>query len=633
MSNFILTWYGITDLRASLGFEKRGPVLSALLTGKFSHAIILAYVNKNKEVVSRDLPTFKSKKISKKNFVEKFIEFFSKNETEKESSRSYFKNLSDAEAYSYVEKISNTPQANQYFKAWLEGQLSAMSKKVEIDVREVHLEELNDTDRIYGATLEAFNLIRKKKSPGDTVSVFLSPGTPVMAFSWALGAIRNPDMDIKIVSSSSLKKSLENISLPAGLDNLEVQELNMSKPGKFDAIFHLLGAEPLPTIFAINQFQCDNHVFVTSPPYNADNVIQFISSDAKYDTLAVNPYSPSDAEKKISSYIKDHNWKVIGFNLTGGTKLMYDGAMKACKKASAIPFYFEAEKHSLIWLNSYISEEINGIGKIDDFFAAKGYKILNPGKLTPEMEKRKKTTELLWKNKRAISSLYKDILEKCRDKHGKVDKYKTYKVFDKKNNFVSFDARNGEIQLCNSRFPFSHTLSDCEDFTKYITGGWFEEYVYWQLKPLLDSKIFDMRIGLEISSKDNSNTLQEFDVIFTDHKRLYIIECKAGNYDSSAVEKLQNNISIYGGTVGRGCLAACFNPFGKTKQSIDNRIGNDPRIIYLCEEKIVSELKSIIELSNEKANLGKNGKPRNIPPKKSDVRAGLLRDLSRAMDE
>lgn len=250
---------------------------------------------------------------------------------------------------------------------------------------------------------------------------------------------------------------------------------------------------------------------------------------------------------------------------------------------------------------------------------------MNPGKLTPEMEKRKKTTELLWKNKRAISSLYKDILEKCRDKHGKVDKYKTYKVFDKKNNFVSFDARNGEIQLCNSRFPFSHTLSDCEDFTKYITGGWFEEYVYWQLKPLLDSKIFDMRIGLEISSKDNSNTLQEFDVIFTDHKRLYIIECKAGNYDSSAVEKLQNNISIYGGTVGRGCLVACFNSYAKTKHSIGNRIRNDPRIIYLCEEEIVSKLKNIIELSKGKANLREMGTPARA--------TSHLRVLSQAIDK
>lgn len=633
MSNYILTWYGITDLRASLGFEERGPVLSALLTGKFTHAIILAYVNRNKEIVSADLPIFKSKKIPKKNFVEKFIEFFSKSESEKESSRSYFKNLSGDEAYSYVEKISNTPQANRHFKAWLEAHLRAAGKKVEIDVREVDLEKLNDTDGIYRATLAAFNLIRKKKTPGDAVSVFLSPGTPVMAFSWALGAIRNPDMDIKIVSSSSLKKSLENISLPEGFGNLEVRELNMSKPGKFDAIFHLLGAEPLPTILAINQFQCDNHVFVTSPPFNADNVIQFVPSGAKRDTLLVNPYSPSDAEQKISGYIKDHNWKVIGFNLTGGTKLMFAGATQSCKKASAIPFYFEAKNHTMIWLNSYDAEEIEGIGKIDDFFVAKGYKILDPGEWTPEMEKRKGTTELLWKNKIVISKFYKDIFEKYRDKQGKVNKYADYKVSYKKNNFVSFDGRNGEIQLSGVRHPFSHTLSDCEDFTKYITGGWFEEYVYLQLKPLLNSKIFDMRIGLEISSKDNSNTLQEFDVIFTDHKRLYIIECKAGYYDSSAVVKLQNNISIYGGTAGRGCLAACFNPFGKTKQSIDNRIGNDPRIIYLCEEKIVSELKSIIELSNEKANLGKNGKPRNIPAKKSDVRAGILRDLSRAMDE
>lgn len=46
MNRLLLTWYGITDLRASMGFEFQGPILGALGTGKFNSATILAYTKK-----------------------------------------------------------------------------------------------------------------------------------------------------------------------------------------------------------------------------------------------------------------------------------------------------------------------------------------------------------------------------------------------------------------------------------------------------------------------------------------------------------------------------------------------------------------------------------------------------------
>ena len=647
MSNYLLTWYGITDLRASLGFEKQGPVLSALMSGGFSHATILAYVNMNKELLSADIPILKTRKISKKNFVEKFIEFFSKNRGERENSRSCFKNLTDGEAYSYVEKISNTPQAHKHFKAWLEEQLSAAGKNVKIDIKEVALKKLNDTDAIYGATLDAFNFIRGKKAPEDIVSVFLSPGTPIMAFSWALGAIRNPDMNIRVISSSSLKKNIEEIALPAGLSNLEVRELNTSKPDSFDVIFHLLGAQPLPTVLALNQFKSKNHVFVTAPPYNADNVKKFIPMGANSYTLEVNPYLPSDVEKKISGFLGKYDWKIKGFNLTGGTKMMYEGALQACKKAFAVPFYFEAKKASLIWLNSYEAQDTIGIGKIDDFFEARGYKILNSGQWTKEMEERIKYTNFLWKNSSLISRCYKGII----DATNKAEKdYKnaggntksgdggySYKV-EGGGFSISFDGHDGKVKFSgNSGGAYNFTLKDCPDFTKYITGGWLEEFVYWQLMPLMGSgSIFDMRIGMEIYA-NAPLPLQEFDVIFTDRKRLFIIECKAGSWSSDAVIKLQNNISTYVGDVGRGCLATCFPSTSKTKLSVDARLGRDTRVILLSGRNIPSSIKDIIRLSDEKAegNAGKKSKPQKIQNKKRkrSYMSPEARVLSRLMDE
>ena len=44
MKNYLLTWYGITDLNAALGFEEHGgPILGSLRAGDYSDVLILAY--------------------------------------------------------------------------------------------------------------------------------------------------------------------------------------------------------------------------------------------------------------------------------------------------------------------------------------------------------------------------------------------------------------------------------------------------------------------------------------------------------------------------------------------------------------------------------------------------------------
>ena len=49
MKEYLITWYGITDLKASMGVEKtEGPVLGALLTDDYSDIVILGYSNPEK---------------------------------------------------------------------------------------------------------------------------------------------------------------------------------------------------------------------------------------------------------------------------------------------------------------------------------------------------------------------------------------------------------------------------------------------------------------------------------------------------------------------------------------------------------------------------------------------------------
>ena len=47
---------------------------------------------------------------------------------------------------------------------------------------------------------------------------------------------------------------------------------------------------------------------------------------------------------------------------------------------------------------------------------------------------------------------------------------------------------------------------------------------------------------------------QEFDTMFTDGYRLYIVECKTGHINGDHINKLESLVRQYGGIEGRGIL-------------------------------------------------------------------------------
>ncbi|TOP54630.1 hypothetical protein CGH13_24755, partial [Vibrio parahaemolyticus] len=61
---------------------------------------------------------------------------------------------------------------------------------------------------------------------------------------------------------------------------------------------------------------------------------QFIDEDQFFE-LPINPYDPEDVRRKILKIIEGlPPYFTIAFNMTGGTKLMYAGALAACRKVN-----------------------------------------------------------------------------------------------------------------------------------------------------------------------------------------------------------------------------------------------------------------------------------------------------------
>lgn len=64
--------------------------------------------------------------------------------------------------------------------------------------------------------------------------------------------------------------------------------------------------------------------------------------------------------------------------------------------------------------------------------------------------------------------------------------------------------------------------------TRYLTGDWFEEYVYFKIKDEFGLAEDEIATGCKINKQNIPN---EMDVLFVHKHKLYIIECKTSIYD------------------------------------------------------------------------------------------------------
>src|SRR4051812_18678222 len=117
MKHYLLTWYGMTDLRAALGLdETEGPVLSALKTGEYSHAVILAYTNprKDQHALVGDLR-------------DEWEEWF----TDPSDARTA---LARDKVQEVVDSVSNTEAGHELFGTWLRDRLTSLGIDIAIQV-------------------------------------------------------------------------------------------------------------------------------------------------------------------------------------------------------------------------------------------------------------------------------------------------------------------------------------------------------------------------------------------------------------------------------------------------------------------------------------------------------------------
>lgn len=569
MKDYLVTWYGITDFKSSLGFEKSGPILGALADGFYTDVIVLGYSKQDDCISDTDFESRLKEVQNSENSDEKF---------------------------KFTYEYANCAAAHKHFIKFLGDKVIEMGKTISIGFIPITLSQLNDSEGIYSAAVQALQSIADLRDD-SRVSIFLSPGTPLMAFSWALAAFKFPSIPKRLIASSDPRKPPMAIIPPK-----EWMEWNAKQnpnpvnqnDNNYDVIYTLFGEQRIPAYLGINQFTSKKYVFVTSGNYDANCMKAFLPSGSDFSEIKVDAFSPKDIFERIINDSQQYPCNSrIGFNLTGGTKLMYAGAINACRKLGGVPFYVGGKDLTLVYLNDFKTEPLKPIEKVDSFILlnSNGLGISDHGRTGSDEEDSVNMTNEMWKSREYLNKLYCDI-QQMRHK----ECYYSLSLDNPTKPEINVLA---DGPFCISTKQVEYGFEDEIQFSKYILGEWFEEYIYNNLYPLFEKgKILDIRHGIKVDFSSetldkipNHKIYQEMDVVFTDGKKLFIVECKTGPAELPHVERLSTITRYYGGIEGVGILAYTRMP---DSEILLKKISETPNIKMVAGKHIIQQIKKVI---------------------------------------
>ena len=240
--------------------------------------------------------------------------------------------------------------------------------------------------------------------------------------------------------------------------------------------------------------EIDRNIFISSKKMEkagySENLKTLVSPDIKTDIIILNngnDFESISNDLNSSDIFTPDNEYIV--NITGGTKLISLAVFNHFKTLNS-EFYYVA-----IGTNSC-------------------------QKFHPKQEQ-----PIRFKHKISLSEymrLYGYYIET--DNSLQKDEAQTKRLFNsvKQKNFNSLS-----VAPVRDAFTDSFALTAPSE-KEYYTGGWFEEYLFITVKQLLNLE--DSQIGLNVKVKRNPtrpNNDNEFDIMFVNNNRLYVIECKS----------------------------------------------------------------------------------------------------------
>jgi len=325
-------------------------------------------------------------------------------------------------------------------------------------------------------------------------------------------------------------------------------------------LISLVSKQTIPNVELIKEFKSEIDEYIFACSKQTDSSISWIikASDIdinKCDKIKVDAFDIDDIQNKLTEYnFQDNNYYL---NITGGTKIMIMAFYEFFKNKGARIYYVTGKDLEYIKIFPQIGErnfEFKTKITLAEYLNAYGFEF-KESKPYKDLKDAQNIMSFLLKNDK---SKYSEQFEKIRLKRGK--------------NY-SYDENISQF-LKNINFsPIKDGLLNKHE-TKYLSGEWFEEYVFYNLKNEFNFSDNEIGTGYEIKKGKTPN---ELDVLFMYHNRFYIIECKTSviqeiKQDDGKIQKhkLLTEI-IYKSDALRGKLGLNSNTYIFTLEEIKNQ--------------------------------------------------------------
>ena len=277
----------------------------------------------------------------------------------------------------------------------------------------------------------------------------------------------------------------------------------------------LVSDQTIPNIELIKEFSdIDKYWFISTDKMN--NQLKWIVESTginNYETKEVNPFDLNNIEKKLKEI--DFGDDEIIFNSTGGTKLMALVATDFFKNLGSTIYYVTGYNKTYMKIypnrgnkNFILKSKLT----LKEYLTAYGFE---------------------YKKTQPIKDL--QIAENIFNYYLSIDKEKTYKIFNPirlhRKKEMEIENEIHKSFLDNVKYQYENKLSGKD--TKYLSGEWLEEYIYYKIKEELQLEDDEIATGINIKKDKTAN---ELDVIFIYNHKLYIVECKTSIYDKRKIE-------------------------------------------------------------------------------------------------
>ncbi len=335
---------------------------------------------------------------------------------------------------------------------------------------------------------------------------------------------------------------------------------------EFDVVFHLAGGQIIPNYMAVKLCSANKHILVkTKQTSKACSHLKKCLPETDISYIEVEATDYFDVKEKIKGCVEKRGYKGsrIGFNVTGGTKVMFAAMRDYCRETGGSSFYIDTQERKVIELNNeYRIFDMPPVFKsVHEFFILANFYDIPEGNGVDILSTcRKNILEIFWKNRKIMN---KDIMWRFVDifEAGKKDQYE--KMVD-----YLFKKMPQVRPYWNALFA----NAKWSDASRFAGGIWFEQ---WLLYKLSTCGFQDIRQGIPFGH------LQEVDISYTDGYTLTIIECKSGKYTQDAVQRLANLQKQLGGVFGNALMCACKYP----EKILEERVKKSDYAL-VCEEAL-----------------------------------------------